>query len=129
MALSGGCVSNPAGGVGVDWRLTLDADGAVEQLLDSKLEDAWLARRIRITPMGLSNTPNGFMAMNTVESLAAKPLSLEYRIDWLDEDGVVIPFDFVLWHSYTLNPGDNRFLIKPFPPVAAGYRLTVRRKR
>jgi len=98
-------------------------------VLDATMEDAWLANNITISPLGLMNPPSGLMAMNLVESLASKPLALEYRIEWLNDDGEVLPYDFVLWHSFTLDPGASRFLSQPFPPVAVGYRLTVRRAR
>ena len=97
--------------------------------LNATLEDKWLSHKIDLVPLGLIERPGGFIAMNKVESLASKPLDLEYRMDWLDDKGSVMPFDFVLWHFFTLSPGDSRFLGKPFPPGVAGYRITVRRQQ
>jgi len=127
LASAGGCVSNRAGGVGVNWLLAEDADGSLAPVMSATLEDKWLSHKIDLVPMGLTERPGGFIAMNKVESLASRPLDLEYRIDWLDGAGAVLPFDFVLWHSFTLLPGESRFLGKPFPPGSAGYRVTIRR--
>ena len=124
-----GCVSPPAGGLGVRWLLVLDADGAPGPVLDAVTGDTWLAKKIKITPLGFTNPGNGIVALNIVESLASRPLTLEYRVDWLDEDGTVMPLDNVLWHSFILKPEESRFIGKPIPREAAGYRLTVRRAR
>ena len=127
LAVASGCRSPHPNGVSVSWLLKQDADGTLAPMQSATRDDAWLAKKITLKPMGLMNQSNGLAAMNVVESLASKPLDLEYRVDWLNDDGSVLPYDFVLWHAFTLEPESSRFLGKPVPPVAAGYRLSVRR--
>jgi len=125
-----GCAwfGSTSGGLRVDWLYVLDDNDEITSTLSAAGEDSWLARRVKISPLGASNHSGGLMAMNTVDSLAAKPLSLEYRLEWLDDGGAILPYDFVLWHSLLLKPGEKRFVGRPMPPDAAGYRLTVRRR-
>ena len=124
LAAACGCVSQPnPSGVSVAWLLGVGDSGALETFHNMTRDDASLAKKIKFTTFGFVNA----RAMNTVESLASRPMDLQYRIDWLNDDGNVLPYDSVLWYSFTLDPGAVQTLSSPLPPVAAGYRLTVRR--
>jgi len=58
-----------------------------------------------------------------------KPLDLEYRIDWLGDDGGVLDHYTVFWSRFTLLPEDMQFLSANLPGPAAGYKLRVRRQQ
>jgi uncharacterized protein YcfL len=110
-------------------RVTLVAEGFFYLRVDFFLRGVALAKKISLDPWGLMNNSGVLMAMNVITSLTSSTLELESRIDWLDEDGAVLPSDLSLWHGFTLKPGDTRFLNSQLPFPAAGYKISVRRKQ
>ena len=128
LVLAGGCASPPSGGVAVSWRLVQNNEDQIEARQSVVLDDAALARLIEIEPFGLLPQNGTLTAMNVIHSRTKRKLDLEYRIDWLDVEGNVLPCDFVLWNYFVLNPDDTRFINQNLLFAAAGYRLVVRRK-
>ncbi len=125
--MCGGCAST-TNGVNITWKLILNDEGKVEPEQTATIEDVDLAKKINLTPLGLVNHSGVITAMNAISSLTTESLALEFRIDWLNDDGTLQPRDFVLWNYFILQPGDSRFLNSNLPGTAAGYRLSIRRK-
>ena len=126
--VAGGCAS-PRGGVSLSWRLAQNDKGEIEPVQTVTLVDTSLAKKISLDVGGLVNNSGVLTAMNVITSLASSPLELEHRIDWLDDNGAILPSDASLWHGFTLKPGDTRFLNRNLPFPAAGYKISVRRKQ
>ena len=128
LLVAGGCAL-PRGGVSISWQLSQNNAGEVEAVQTTALADTSLAKQINLVPHGLVNNSGVITAMNEIISATASPLELEYRIDWLGDDGARLPYDSVLWHSFTLKPWDKRFLNSNLPFPAAGYKISVRRRQ
>jgi len=126
--VAGGCAS-PRGGVSISWRLAPNGKGEIEPVQTITLVDTSLAKKISLVPQGLVDNSGTLTARNQITSLTSSPLELEHRIDWLGEDGAILPSDSVLWHSFTLKPWDTRLLNSNLPFLAAGYKISVRRRQ
>ena len=127
LAVAGGCGS-PRGGVAMFWLLVQDEKGAYDVEHLAVVEDEQLAKEIDISLGGIVEQSGAFKAMNSITSKTSRQLDLEYRVDWLGDDGGVLDHYTVLWSRFTLPPKDMRFLNSNLPGPAAGYRLRVRRQ-
>lgn len=126
LMLAAGCNGQVAKGVSVTWLVVENDDGNLDATETVTIDDIALAKKLSVVPRGFTSRLGGVVAMNILNSSASKPLNLSFRFEWLNDDGTILPYPYILWRTLELEPDSPRFLYEPVPGAAAGYRLSIR---
>ena len=122
--LAAGCAAPNTSGLTVG--IEADADGNLQELL--QVDNAKLAKQLRVVDLKVGQTRNGLMKANLkIQSSLNKDLTAQSKFAWFDADGAEIDPDGDPWRPLVLHGKETRTVQGVAPNAqAASFKLRLR---